>query len=581
MRGGHVLGLVAVALAFCVVYGPALDLFFTADDFVLLQYAKDTSAGEIVRTRLLAGPRSDLTSPYWRPGWLLLFDAAYETFGLAPRGFRGVVFALHAVMGVLVYAVARRWLVCPRGLAVAACACFALSPAYFDALVWISAGLNVLPAAVCLFAAGAAYARHVERRSPRLLVTAWALGLVSFAFREAGYHLPLVAFFAHVCLGPGTLPRRVGRGVLGALPFGVVVLVHNRFLNPFEVGHMSLGENVRLALRHGEQWLHLLFGLPDSHLATAACLVALVAAAVHLPARGRFCLAWAAAASFPFVARSHDTRFLYFTHAPLALAVAAFAWRLSGSRPRAPLATSALLGLAALQALRVAPALEQARARSQTTRGVVELVHTGALAEHETLHVDFVPPELVEGLPELIALHGGGRPRVVNHWVVRRPPFLIHVNPGFAELEADQEMLHWDEASRRFLPCRKRDVVGELQPVPMFSFRHRVQVVDDWAAVRFAPDTVHLQQPVEPPLAPGEGRDEVFGYAGGTLSRIDLGVHAPRDAMLVIAFLTDLRQVGGRAFVDGQEVPLLLADGVFNAIPVRAGSREVVLKTDL
>lgn len=582
MTWPRALALLLIGAVFCWLYGPALDLFFTADDFVLLHYCKDTSAGEIVRTRLLGGLRGDLASPYWRPGWLLTLNAIYEGFGLTPRAFRVAIFGLHVLVALGVFVVAVRWVVRAPALALGACALFAWSPAYAEALTWIAAGVNVLPAAVCLFVAAVAYARYAEAGARRHLVVAWLGFLVAFTFREAAYHFPLVVFAAHAVLGPGPVLRRGARGALHALPFGVVVVLHNRYLNPFTVGHFSLAENFHLTGMHGAQWLRMFFALPDGATPIVTCLVLLVVAAILLPPRARFCLMWAAAATFPFVTRSHETRFLYFAHAPLALAVAALAARAAGGhRARETAAAVVLFGLAALNATRVPPQVALARARSATTRGVVELAQRLDLGRQGVVHVDFLPPELFDGLPELIALYAGGPTRVENQWVVARPPFLIHMNPEFADLEPEQTILHWDAASHSFVPTAKRDLVGGRQVVPMFGFRHQMRIVDDWSQIRFDPDTVHLLAPPASALdLSGTGENKVVERAGGTLSRIDLVVDAPRDAFLVIAFLADLETIGGRAFVDDVEVPLLAADALFNAIAVRAGSRTITLKTD-
>ncbi|MEZ5964602.1 MAG: hypothetical protein R3F56_12205 [Planctomycetota bacterium] len=577
-----VVALLATAAVFAAVYGPALSLFFTADDFVLLQYSKDTSAVDIVRTRLLALPGGGGASPYWRPGWLLLLDTVYEVFGLTPAAFRAVVFALHAVLAAGVYLVARRWLVRSSGLAAGACALFALSPAGAEALLWIAAGANVMPAALCLFVAAAAYATHVERPRPARLGLAWLGYLLAFTFREAAYHMPLVVLVAHLCLESGPLLRRGARGALRAMPFGVVVLVHHHWFNPYSLGHLSPAENLNLFMAHGAAWLRVLFDLPVGTTAIAVCVAALLLALVVLPPRGRFCLLWACAASFPFVARSHETRFVYFVQAPLALALAALADRsTAGRRLPMALATTVLLGLAGANAKRVPAEVSQARARSATTRAVVDLITDQRLATRAVLHVDFVPPELLEGFADLIELYGGARPGVVDYWVLPRPPFLLYMNPAFADLDPDQEMLHWDAASGRYALSSKRDLVGGRPLIPTFGFRYRARVVRDWAEMQFSPDVVHLRQEPEPPLRlDAAGHNAIVTYAGGTLDRIELTVDAQRDAYLVVAFPADLTALGGRATVDGAPVPLLVADGMFNALPVRAGSRQIVLTTE-
>jgi hypothetical protein len=573
--------LLAVAAAFAAAFGPGVGLFFTADDFVLLHYARDTSAGAIVRDRLLAGPQQGVASPWWRPGWLLLLNAGYETAGLRPAPYRLLIWTLHAGLAAGVWLAARRWLSLPPALAAAAAALFALAPSGAEALLWIAAGTNVLPAAACLFAAAAAYAAWVEGKGRGALATAWLGFLLSFLFREAGYHMPLVVLAAHATLGRGAWTERLRRGILHALPFGLVVLVHNRFLNPFTVSQFTFAENLHLAARHGAAWLRTLFALPDAGWAVGACLAALAAAAAATSARGRFCLLWAAAAAFPFVARSHETRFVYFVHAPLALALAALAGHRAGPG-RARAAAGLLFALAAANVLRVPPHVAEAAARSATAAAVVELVGEEGLAGRATVHVDFLPPELFDGLAELIDLFGGSRPAVVNHWLVERPPFLIHMHPGFADLPDETPMLHWDAAARRFVPTTRAALVRGRPLLPMFAFRHRQRLVADWSQVAFDPDVAHLLAPPPQPLdLEGSGRNAVRSHAGGTLSRLEFAVDAPRDGFFVIAFLADLKTVGGRAFVDGVEVPLLTVDGMFNGVPVRRGSREVVLKTAL
>jgi hypothetical protein len=576
MVGG---GALAIALAFALTYGRALSAFFSSDDFVLLHYARDHSALDIVRERLLAGPRSDVASPWWRPGWLLLCNAGYEACGLAPAPYRGVIWTLHAVLTVLVGLVAAR----ATGVlaaALVAAAVFALSPAYAEALLWICAGLNVLPSALCLFLAAVAYASYVTSGQRRALVCVWLAFLLSFTFREASYHLPLVVVAAHITLADAPWPRRLRRGLTHALPFLTVVVVHHLFLNPFAVGGMTLGENLAIAGRHALHWLAALLALPASPWSALALALAVLASWRWLDRRARFCLLWCAAAAFPFVARSHDTRFIYFAQAPLALFVAVMLGQFARrARGLFLVAIPLLLALIAGQATRIHAAVRTCHDAAAINAGFLHLVRQQPAAP--TIDVDFLPPELINGAAEMIDLYLGRQVHVVNHALLSRPPFLIYGLPAFAELPADAPLLHFDHAARRFTATTHTARVADRLLVPMLSIRHAVRQVNDWAEVRFDPGVAHLRAPLPDLELSGDGTGKVVSAGAGTVSRFDIGVDTPRDGLLVIAFVADLTTVGGRAYVDGEPAPLLVVDGFFNAVPVRRGVHTVVVKTTL
>lgn len=575
------LALALLLAAFAAVWGSALDLFFWSDDFVLLHYFRDTSAGEIVRERLLRGPRSDVASPWWRPGWLLVFNAGYEAFGLTPWQHRLALWSLHGVALGATFALLRR-----AGVSVAIAAtgtlCFALAPSYAEAILWVCAAYNVLPAALCLLLAGAAYARYVETRQRGALALAAAGFLVSLLFREAGFSMPLIVGAAHLTLGQPTVPRRLLQGLGHALPFLLVVALHHHYLCP-TIGNFALDENLAQTAIQGRKWLAQLFALPDSSGAALGALLGLGALFALAPPRGRFAVLWALAASFPFVTRAHDTRFMYFAHPPLALALALTAQRWSRGHGL-PLAAM-LLAVAILDATRIPAAIARARADAEANAAFLELATRERLAELPDLHVDFLPPELFSGSGELLDLYLGKLPKVVNHALLaQRPPFLIYGNHVFGELPDTTPILHFDEATRRYRKSSKAELLAGKVAVPMLAFRHQARVVSSWAEVRHDPQVVHMLRVPTPALAlDGDGQCRVGQVSGGTMSRIEIEVDAPRDAYLVIAFLGDLTDpsIGGSAEVDGQPVEMVTADGLFNAVPVRKGSKRVVLRTKL
>ncbi|MEW5922743.1 MAG: hypothetical protein AB1746_02010 [Candidatus Zixiibacteriota bacterium] len=87
-------------------------------------------------------------------------------------------------------------------------------------------------------------------------------------------------------------------------------------------------------------------------------------------------------------------------------------------------------------------------------------------------------------------------------------------------------------------------------------------------------DMVYLEQ--EPPLIPSG--DSVYGSAEIVSYEVDsvmINVVTDQDALLV---LTDNYYFAWEAYADGQKVDVLRADGSFRAIPVKAGTEQVLFK---
>ena len=126
-----------------------------------------------------------LSENYWRPLSFLTFRLAYPVFGNHPMPYHLLLFAIHCCSVVLVYLLAVRLARSQAGAAVATLV-FALHPAGFESVAWISA----INSAALPFALGAwlAFERAAKSESSggrqRALVLSIVLAALALAYRE-------------------------------------------------------------------------------------------------------------------------------------------------------------------------------------------------------------------------------------------------------------------------------------------------------------------------------------------------------------------------------------------------------------
>ena len=151
----HVSVLLAGLVIGAVLVGPGLGGFFILDDFAWLDCAADA----------LGHPAHLFTlhiSNFFRPVAHGVWTLAHWLFGLEPGPYHLLVLGLHAIAAVLFAHLIWR-LSADRFLAFACAVCFLLSPAYSEAVIWIS-GVTEPIAAIGILATLIAFHRFLTRR---------------------------------------------------------------------------------------------------------------------------------------------------------------------------------------------------------------------------------------------------------------------------------------------------------------------------------------------------------------------------------------------------------------------------------
>lgn len=593
-RGVALLAAAVVAVAVAWAWRPMFAASFQRDDFNKFVEMQDGSPwSRMVDHAYAAFARGD--DVYWRPGWHALDELGYALGGMDPSRWFALAIALHLLLVVALFAALLRLRV-PLELAAAGALAFGVAPGYTEAVGWISAALNVLPCALLLLVTGLALLRWLEGADGRALAAAFATFALSLAFKEAGYHLPLLIGAGAVALGRARV-RRLASVATAALLFGAVVLVHYFFLNQTAANELPAQDRVVVALKILRQDLFGVAGGGRSPALVAGVASAWLALLLTGSPRTRFLLAWAVVALFPYALRTGAPRFAIFFELPLWAGVASWlADRVgTGALARAPVAaragaTALLLALAAwnVGALRaeqralIGPG-EQCRAAAASLR---EIDFAGA----RTLVADDLAPGLLNALPAMVALEARRRaiaaPAVRILHLFPRPPFLLVRDSDFESIGDAACYVHVDLASGRIARTTWDALTAGRIAVPMYALRHDAVVVPEVATAlrRIAKREVDLSRTVVLSAEPAPPFVATPGAAGSVTIRgvpeptvADLDVTTPSDAFLVLHVWSDITRTGSLVEVDGAPAPILGADALFNAVRIAPGSHRVRL----
>lgn len=136
--------ILALAISFAlalVIYWPALDSPFLGDDYRYLLASRDMSWGDFLHDAFfpwVESGASEIAADHWRPLSWTYFRLQYGFFGDEPLGYHLTSFAAHLAGIVAVWCLARRLRISTPGAAVATMV-FAVHPAGFESVTWISA----------------------------------------------------------------------------------------------------------------------------------------------------------------------------------------------------------------------------------------------------------------------------------------------------------------------------------------------------------------------------------------------------------------------------------------------------------
>lgn len=199
----------AAALAIVSLW-PTLQMPYLADDWQLLE-----TRGARPFWWTMFG--RDEGEPWFRPvGWApwWLFDKISNTDATFARAICILLFSLCAAQ----VGPALRRCGAPRGIAAAAGCIFAVSPAAFETVAWIT---NLYAVLALLFSLTAIIKLPFGRRTIRNMAVPCTLALCAFLSKEDSYLLPIwiAAAFARF------RPRLAWRGFVAALPFFIIVAI--------------------------------------------------------------------------------------------------------------------------------------------------------------------------------------------------------------------------------------------------------------------------------------------------------------------------------------------------------------------
>lgn len=584
-RGAHLAAL-AVVLLTIWAYRGMLAHHFHSDDFALVLQNRDLGFGGFLRW-LFLGDYGGRSWAYWRPGWSLLFWGVHAVAGPQPGPYMLTALLLHVACVVAVYQIALRvaGAVLP---AAAAAVVFALHPAHAEAVHWVSAAFNVLPACLLLTTAGWLLWRHHTEGRPRDAWWAFALIAASFAFKEAAYGFPLVVAASWWF---GAQGRRWQRPHLRTLLFGLglcaAIGLHYVFRSHASAPSGSLANNVEFVKACLTTLLRAVAPLPGSTGEVVATAAAIFAVLFALGSQlTRYLLVWSACATLPYVVMSSGGRFSYFAHAPLALLLARAGTACGATRSawRGVLAAAAIVATLLLSPLRLQDEIDRFGAESQAAQHVLDALEHDRLLDTDRLAVDVIPACLRNGLESAIELRVGRRIQVRSLGTIERPPFVILVDEG-ALTARDGPFLHFDKAANRYVRGSFAEVFGDLVPVPLFTLAGRYRVVaDDAQALQlmrgreidpFSEPILHAPLPV--PI--GEPVAARVVAVRTDIRNMGLVVECERAVLLVVAFPipAEFEKPPGAIHVDGVPVPIVRANLLFPAIVVPAGRHDVRL----
>lgn len=193
------------------LYGTSAGGFFVADDFTWLRWAAECSRNvqESCPT-VISGIVDKFTHSdgfFYRPGTKLYFSLMYSVFWLNQNSYHYASFALHFLVVVLAYFLARKVLK-STFYAAATSILFLILSGYAEAVFWISA-IGFLFTTLFTFSAILFYALWKEKRRNIYFVASFVSIILAPLFQELGIVAPLLVILYDIIIAEKSFSREL------------------------------------------------------------------------------------------------------------------------------------------------------------------------------------------------------------------------------------------------------------------------------------------------------------------------------------------------------------------------------------
>jgi hypothetical protein len=250
-------GLPAIAALVPLAFWRSLHIGFLSDDFTLVGYANEFTSKALTDALKTGGGDG-----FFRPAQYLEWIGLAQLAGWRPESWHLLSWFLHAVMALLVYALARRMRL-PVGESLFAAALFVVLGSRPEAVIWIS-GINGEMIVTLLMLGGLLlFIRSLEMpgaAAMAMLTGSWIAMVVGILSNEFGYIFPLLLVLWLVSQGD-SLDAAIRRRSGELIPFfgAAAILFAYRWRLFGGMGGYLTGKRPQ-AMHLGLATLHALFG---------------------------------------------------------------------------------------------------------------------------------------------------------------------------------------------------------------------------------------------------------------------------------------------------------------------------------
>jgi hypothetical protein len=319
--GAVVAGVLALTALVVFIYRDAFSTYFFNDDFQWLQGARTFALFDLLHLGRY--------SQFYRPVIEIYFFLGRRVLGCNAFAFHAANVLIHLLNTAVLYKFARAF-VKEREFALLAAVFFAVQPGYVQAVVWVGAVTDLLPALWYLLTLWS-YLLFLQRRGRVFYISAIVTFALCLLTHESSATLLVLLIALDAVTGANReepVHRRVAKGIETYLPFGVLLAAYlsieyvvNRHGYLITEGHYRLGWH---SVSNALDYLISLYVGPHIIASRVVVALSLIAMLVRGTPRVRFFVCWMLVTIAPvsFFTWGNASRYLYLPAAGFAMLLA-------------------------------------------------------------------------------------------------------------------------------------------------------------------------------------------------------------------------------------------------------------------